>query len=294
MFPALSTPTNKNGELDEEGLRSEVRANIGWGAHGLAVSIIAGEFYKFSNGERLRTFDVAVDEAKGKVPVLAGVSHTGTEPAVMFAVHAQDIGADGVIIMPPFFGRNIPRSAVYDHIGIIASKVDLPVMVQDAEDHVNFHICPTMYMDLAEEYSNIVSVKIEGANTLDKIRDVKRIMGDRLIIFGGMAARLLFEEISLGADGNIPDACLTDMLVEAYNAIKTGKMEDARDIFSRYRLWVDFLSDHGASSAEVEKETLRLRGILKSSQTRWPHVPLGEQEKVELKGLLAKIGIIRG
>jgi len=294
MFPALSTPTNKNGELDEDGLRSEVRANISWGAHGLAASIIAGEFYKFSNGERLRTFDIVVGEAKGKVPVLIGVSHTGTEPAVMFAVHAQEIGADGIIVMPPFFGRNIPRSAVYDHIGIIASKVDLPVMVQDAEDHVNFHIYPTMYRDLAEEYSNIVSVKIEGTNTLDKIKDVKRLMGDKLIIFGGMAAKLLFEEISLGADGNIPDACLTDMLVEVYNDIISGKMGEAREVFSKYKVWVDFLGAHVSSSAEVEKETLRLRGILKSSQTRWPHVPLGDAEKIELKELLVKIGIVKG
>ena len=103
IFPALSTPTNEKGELDEESLRSEVSSNIEWGAHGLAVSIIAGEFYKFTESERLRAFEVVVDEANGRVPVLAGVSHSGTEVCIHLARYAKDIGVDGIVVLPPYF-----------------------------------------------------------------------------------------------------------------------------------------------------------------------------------------------
>lgn len=292
IFPALSTTTNEKGELDEYSLRSEIRFNIEWGAHGLAASILAGEFYKLTDKERLKIFDIVVDEAKGRVPVLVGVSHSGTEPAVGFAEHAKDIGADGVIVMPPYFGRGIDRSVIRRHFAAIARKVDLPIMIQDAEDAIGVHMCPMLYMSLLNEYSNIVSVKVEGVNTLEKISDIKKLLGDKLIIFGGMAARLIFQELALGADGNIPDACLTDLLVEVYNNIQSGNTERAKEAFARYKVWVQFLGNYPGASAEIEKETLRLRGAIKSSQTRGPNVPLEETEKARLRELLIGIGVI--
>jgi 4-hydroxy-tetrahydrodipicolinate synthase len=289
IFPALSTPTDRRGRLDEAGYRSMVRRNIDWGAHGLCASIIAGEFYKFTEEERMRVFEVAVDAASGEAPVLAGVSHTGTEPAVMLAKHAEDVGADGLVMMPPFFGRNMSRAMIFSHVGAVAARCGLPIMFQDAEDATGVNISPTLYMALAEEYSNVVSVKVEGSGTLDKVADTRRLLGDRLTIFGGMAARLMIQEMELGADGNIPDACLTDVLVGVYNYMRAGDARKAKEIFGRYKVWVDFLGAHAASSAEVEKETLRLRGVIKSSQTRAPNIPLGDEAKRELKELLKGI-----
>jgi len=292
MFPALSTVTNDKGELDEEGFRSEIRQNIEWGAHGLCPAIIAGEFYKFSEEERVKQFEITVDEANGKVPVLVGVTHTGTEPAVMLTKKAKDIGADGVIIMPPYFRRVEASLTLYEHFSTIAKRVDIPIMLQDAEDLTGVHMCPTLYARLAKEFDNIVSVKVEGALTLQKIADVRAVLGDKLIIFGGMAARLLMQELALGAAGNIPDACLTDLLVDVYESYKAGKVEKAQQIFSKYKVWVDFLSLHGNSNIEVEKETLRLRGVIKSSHAREPNIPMSKTDKVELKSLLEKIGLI--
>lgn len=291
IIPALSTPTNERGQLDEESLRSEVRFNIEWGSHALAPSIVAGEFYKFTDEERLKTFDIVVDEADGRIPVLVGVHHSGTEPAIRFAEHAKDIGTDGIIIMAPYYGRNLDQTVLQRHFGTVAERVDLPIMIQDTGVEPNMR--PKMYQVLAEEYSNVVSVKVEGANTLEKIVEIRELLGDRVTIIGGMAARLIFQELALGGDGNIPDACLTDLLVDIYNDIRSGKMEEAREVFARYKVWVDFLGSHPGASAEIEKETLRLRGVIKSSQTRGPNMPLGEVEKAKLKELLIKIGVVQ-
>lgn len=291
MVPALSTATDNRGEFDEESQRNQVRKNIEWGVHGLAPSIMAGEFYKFTDEERVRCYEVVIDEANGKVPVIAGVSHSGTEPAVRLALKAKDLGADGIIVMAPYFGRGVKRSVLQRHIGTVARRCDLPIMIQDAEDVVGTHMCTTLYMDLADEYSNIVSVKVEGANTLEKIRDINRLMGDRLIVFGGEAARTVFEEIELGAKGNIPDACLTDLLVSVYENILAKRMNEARSVFTRYKVWLDFLSANSYAAAEIEKETLRLRGVLKSSHTRGPNQPLGDGEKRNLRELLKSIRV---
>ncbi len=286
IIPALSTTTTTKGELDEQSLRALVRQNIKWGVHGLAVSIVAGEFYKFSDEERKRCFEIVVDEADGKCTVWAGISHMGTEPAIQLGRYAKNVGADGIVAMPALVGRDAGIGQE-EHFGTILERIDLPLMIQDAEDFSGVHIRTSLYAKLAKNYSNLVSVKVEGGDTLQKIEDIVGMPeASRFTVIGGMAARLLFEELERGARGNIPDSCLTDLLVSVYENYTTGRVAVARKMFARYRPWVDFLTLHSASSAEVEKETLRLRGIIKSSHTRSPHVSLAEDSKRELASMV--------
>jgi len=289
IIPALSTTTNQNGELDEGSLESLVRRNIEWGVDAVAVSIVAGEFYKFSDAERKRCFEIVVEAADGKVPVWAGISHMGTEPSVQLGRYVKDVGADGVIAMLPL-GPHVPAIAQQEHYSTILQKVDLPLMIQDAEDFSGTTVRTSLFSKLSKEYSNLVSVKVEGGDILQKIEDIVALPEARnFTVIGGMAARLLFEELERGAEGNIPDACLTDLLVSAYSEYKSGRKEDARRTFAKYKPWVDFLSLHPGSSAEIEKETLRLRGVIKTSQTRSPHVPLSEESKKELAEIIRRI-----
>jgi 4-hydroxy-tetrahydrodipicolinate synthase len=288
IVPALNTITNKNGELDEEDQRSHVEFNIRSRVHGVAVSIVAGEFYKFSDDERKRIFSIVVDQANGRVPVWAGVSHLGTVPALELARYAKDVGADGIILMPALVGKEATL-ALYEHFSAVLEKVDIPLMIQDAEDFNGIRMCATLYARLAREYDNLVSVKIEGGNTLEKIPDIKDTLGDRLSILGGMSAKFLLEELKLGARGNIPNLCLSDLLVEVFENYVGGKIDRAREIFTHYKPWVDFMTLHALSSSEVEKETLRLRGIVKSSHTRSPHIPLTEESKAELRDLMKSL-----
>jgi len=292
IVPALSTPVDENGALDEESLRSEVRWNIEKGAHLLAVSLMAGEFEKYTDAERIRCFEITVDEASGKVPVLAGVSHSGTDPAVYLAKRARDIGADGIVVLPPYFNNEKASLSLYDHFSTIASRVDLPVMIQDCEG-VGPYICPSLYAKLAEDFDNMVSVKIEGIRAWEKMLETRRILGDELAIFGGMAARNILQELRIGISGNIPDACLTDVLVDVYESFAAGDVKKAEDTFRRYSLWLDFLNLHRLSNIEVEKETLRLRGVIRSSFTRLPRGPLLDEETgAELKQILQNMSLI--
>jgi 4-hydroxy-tetrahydrodipicolinate synthase len=125
---------------------------------------------------------------------------------------------------------------------------------------------------------------------LQKIEDVVALPESRnFTVIGGMAARLLFEELDRGAQGNIPDACLTDLLVSVYNDYTTGKVDAARKTFAKYKPWVDFMTLHPGTSAEIEKETVRLRGVIRSSQTRSPRIPLDQESKKELAGVIERI-----
>lgn len=293
IVPSLHTITTSEGDLSEEDIRAQVRFNVECGVHGLAVGLGAGEFYKFSDEERKRLFKIVVDEANGKVPVLAGAWHTGTEPALMLAKYAKDIGADGLVLIPPFFKKVESTLYLYKHFSIIAAKVDLPIMIQDNEDTFGVHICASLCKKLAEENPNIYLVKVEGAGTLEKMKQIKELLQDKMIIFGGSAAKLFYEEMAVGARGNIPDACLPDLLVEVFNKYEKGDIEGSKKVYSRFKRWVDFLSLHPLQSAEIEKETLRLRGVIRSSHTRGPMVPLDEKDKLELRTILYEIGLIK-
>ena len=128
IIPAVSTLTNDSGDFDEESERSLVRASIDWGATGIAVSIIAGEFYKFTDGERKKSFEVVVDEANGKVPVWAGISHLGTASSIELGRLAKDAGVDGIIAQPALVGKEASL-ALHEHFSSIFSKIGLSVMI---------------------------------------------------------------------------------------------------------------------------------------------------------------------
>ena len=293
MIPSLHTITAADGSLNEEDIRSQVSFNMESGVHGFAVGLLAGEFFKFSDEERKKLFDIVIDEVNGKVPVLVGAWHTGTEPAIMLAKYAKDAGADGLILIPPFFRKIESTLYLYEHFSRIADNVDLPIMIQDAEDTFGVHICTTLCKKLANDCPNIYMIKIEGSGTLRKIKEIKELLDDKkMMVFGGMAAKFFFQEMELGAKGNIPDACLPDILVEMFDKYENGDINGARKAYNRYKPWVDFLFLHPMQGSEIEKETLKFRGIIKSTHMRGPKIDLSETDKLELKKILQDMNLI--
>ncbi len=293
IFPALSTPCDDSGALDEGSLREQVRWNIDKGTHGVIVSLMAGEFHKFSDQERMRTYEIVVKEARGKVPVLVGPSHSGTEVVIQLSQYAAEIGADGICVLPPFFNMHDGKAALclYDHYAAIASRVDLPLMIQDAENTAPY-MCASLFRRLATDLNNVVAVKLEGPRSFEKAKELKELAPD-VAIFGGMAALNMYEELRLGVAGNVPAACLTDVLVGVYELFVQDKVGEAETLFKRYKKWLNFLHLHSISNDEVEKETLRQRGIIRSSFTRLPHGPLlTAEDKAELNQVLAELGLL--
>ena len=293
IYPALSTPCDDTGALDEENLRNEVRWNIEKGAHGVIVSIMSGEFYKFSDAERMRAYEIVVDEARGEVPVLAGPSHSGTAVVIQLAQFAKEVGVDGIVVLPPYFNLQDGKASLslYDHYASIATRVDLPMMIQDCEGAAPY-MCTTLFWRLADDFGNIVAVKLEGPRSFDKALEMREMAPD-VVLFGGMAAVNMYEELKIGVAGNVPDACLTDVLVDVYENFVAGNVEEAERIFKKYKIWLNFLHLHRMSNYEVEKETLRQRRVIKSSYTRLPHGPLlSDEDKEELNQILRDLDLL--
>jgi len=292
IMPALCTITKADGELDDEEERALVRFCIECGVHGLAVSLIGGEFYKFTEEERERLYKIVIDEVNGKVPVFVGTSHSGTEVAIRLSKYAQDVGADGIIVLPPYFNKVEATLCLHQHFEAIMNSVDIPVMIQDSEDETGVYMTPTFYFELAEKYENFWAVKVEGYRIIDKILEIKRILNDKLIIFGGMGGKNLLKEMELGVKGNIPGASICDFLVKVYEEYQKGNIDKAKEVFLKLKPFFDFISIYGAAWIEIEKEALALRGVIKFTHSRRPRIALSEEGRKELRLVLEKLGLL--
>jgi 4-hydroxy-tetrahydrodipicolinate synthase len=292
IVPALATVMNKDGSIDEEGIRSVVRFNIEKGVHAFAVTIIAGEFYKLSDGERKRIYGIVIDETNGKVPVLAGTSHSGTEVTIELSRYAKDAGADGLVVMPPYFGKLEASLYVYEHFSRIAAAVDLPIMMQDAEDYSGVGFSTPLCAKLSKEFSNIFMAKVEGARALQKLVELRELTGDRMVLLGGQGAKVFLDELRLGAQGNIPSSSMPELLLEVFDRHRKGDGSGAARAFRKYRKWVDYLSLYPLHEMNLEKETLRLRGIIRSSHVRGPRQETTGEQTRDLKRILSDLRLL--
>jgi 4-hydroxy-tetrahydrodipicolinate synthase len=294
IFPSLPTIVTSSGEIDEAGQRRVVKFCIESRADGLACLLFAGEFYKFSDAERSRVAEIVVDEANGRVPVLVGISHSGTLPSIQLGLEAIDLGADGLIITPPYHANFVRESSlsIRTHYREVANKLDVPIMIQDYETKDGVHLSASDLERIARSYENIRYVKVEGGNHLKRIQEITELMGRRMRVFGGMAGRYLIDELALGTRGSVPGAEIVDRLTVVYRALKKGDEKLARATFETLLPYLNFLIQHFDSFVSAEKEILKIRGVIISSAVREPAVHLDKPAIAKLRGILEKIDLM--
>ena len=159
IYPALVTPFTDDGkQVDEERLRSLVDYCIELGVNGLVPCGTTGEFVNLTLEERKRVIKVVVDEANGKVPVVAGTGATGTNEALEMVKYAKDVGADAALIVTPFYLKPTNRG-IYQHYYTIATSVDFPIIMYNIPQCTGVWLTWQMVEDLAE-IPNIVGLSL--------------------------------------------------------------------------------------------------------------------------------------
>ncbi|GAH07515.1 unnamed protein product, partial [marine sediment metagenome] len=168
---AMVTPFDKDGKIDEEGLRENVKFQIKNGTHGLVPVGTTGECATLSYDEHNHVIKVVVDAAKGKVPVLAGTGSNSTWEAIMLTKHAKEVGADGALLVVPYYNRPT-QAGLYQHYKRLAEEVDLPQVIYNIPSRTGVNMRPETMAKLAK-LKNVVGVK-EASGDLEQ---VARIIG---------------------------------------------------------------------------------------------------------------------
>jgi len=160
-MPALITPF-RNGDVDEAAFRRLVSWQIGQGSHGLVPAGTTGESATLSHEEHMRVVEICVDEAGGRVPVIAGAGSNSTAEAIALTRFAKEVGADAVLSVAPYYNKPT-QEGIFRHFAAIAEAVDIPIVIYNIPGRSVVEISVETMERLAS-IANIVGVKDATAN----------------------------------------------------------------------------------------------------------------------------------
>ena len=167
-MPALITPFS-NGEVDEAAFRRHVSWQIAEGSHGLVPAGTTGESATLSHEEHMRVVEICVEEAKGRVPVIAGAGSNSTAEAISLTHHAKAVGADAVLSVAPYYNKPT-QEGMYRHFAAIADAVDIPIVIYNIPGRSVVEISVET-MGRLSRIANIVGVKDATANLARPTRE---------------------------------------------------------------------------------------------------------------------------
>ena len=284
-FTALVTPF-KNGKIDEEAYRAFIEWQIEQGIHGLIPLGSTGEFLSMTPDERRQVIEVCVAEARGRVPVLIGTGAEWTRDAVALAREAETMGADGVMVIPPFYSSPT-EDELFEHYRRIGEAISLPIMIYNNPATANVDLLPKTVARLSE-IDNVLYIK-ESTLEVTRVRDIVELCGDRMTVFAGI---LGYESFWLGAQGwvavcsnLIPQESARLFELVADHSDRDGALALYRRILPIVR-WVG-----GHRYVAASKAGLAMMG-LPVGDPRAPRLPMPQSDVAELRAVLAAHGLV--
>ncbi|MDX8550727.1 4-hydroxy-tetrahydrodipicolinate synthase [Methanospirillum sp. J.3.6.1-F.2.7.3] len=285
VFPALITPFQRNHgrNLDLDGLRSNIAHLVAAGVHGVVPCGSTGESATLSFAEHEQVVEVTIDEAGGKVPVLAGTGSNNTSEALRFTRAAKDAGADGVLVISPYYNKP-NRSGLVKHYTALAD-CDIPVVVYNVPGRTGQNVTPDVIAELAK-HPNIVGVK-EASGDVGQISSIIELTKDEDFSVISGDDNLTLPILALGGKGVISVAAnlYPKPMIEMYDAVQNGDYQTARDIHYTYSLL--FRSMFIESNPIPVKKAAELLGMA-AGPLRLPLDEASEQTTAKLKEVLSR------
>lgn len=288
VIPALVTPFTRDDEVDEKALRRLIRYVLENGVHGVMTTGGNGEFPHLLMEERRRVLEVSVDEVNGRVPLIACTSACSVKEAVSLGRHAEDSGADALILVPPYYFK-LPEESILDFYRRIAEAVELPMIVYNNPAYTGHNISPALMGRIAE-IPGIVGLKQSNPD-ISQTLEIVRSLGGRISVLTGIDSQL-FPVLSIGGRGVFSTAAcvMPRQMVELYEAFKRGDFEEARRLHMRIQVLNRFFEYEPGYVAPC-KEALAILG-LPCGTVRAPLPSLKERERGELREALRLVGLL--
>ena len=193
----LATPFTSGGRsIDTDALRRLVDWQIESGSHGLIPLGSTGEFLSVSDDERRQVVETVVEAANGRVPVLIGTADEWTDKAVRYSAEAQEIGADGLMIISPYYSSPT-EDELFEHFRRISDAVSIPIMVYNNPNTANVDLRPEFVARLGT-LENVRYIK-ESSGDISRVREIHRI-SDSVSVFAGYHP---FESLAADAKGYV-------------------------------------------------------------------------------------------
>lgn len=283
VFSIPVTPFTDTGALDVESLERLIAFCLEAGAHGLVAPVNASEFWTLSDQERKVVAETLVRHVAGKIPVVIGVAAGSAPVAVELARHAESIGADAVIAMPPHT-RTASVDAIFAYYRALSEALSIPIFIQNHDAPGGTRMSAEFVARLVRELPHVDWVKEETWPPGHAIAAEIELSGPKLRgVMGGIAGRYLMDEYRRGACGTMPACEVTDVHVQVWDALEAGQLRQARDLFNRLLPLLNF----EALAPGVYNTILTRRGVIQSDYLRhFGGNPLDADDRYELDVIL--------
>ena len=284
----MVTPFTEDGAaIDEKALRSLVEWQIEQGAPGLIPLGSTGEFLSVSEDERNQVVETIVNQAAGRVPVIIGTADEWTAKAVRYSKEAERLGADGVMVVPPYYSSPT-EDELFEHYRQISEAISIPVMVYNNPNTANVDLLPPFLARLTQ-LDNVRYVK-ESSGDIARTREIDQLSEGRMTVFAGYHA---YDTIRLGAKGwvSVCGNIVPRLSADVYD-LTAGKKDTAegRNVYQRLLPLLDAIS--GDLYVSATKAAMALIGMPVGGP-RLPRLPLPETKIAGLKQVLSELGALK-
>jgi len=227
VLPAIITPFKRNSAmgLDVQGLEHNIGFLLSCGIHGIVPCGSTGESATLTFEEHEKVIEIAVDKVNGRIPVLAGTGSNNTAEAVRLTKAAKDIGADGVLVISPYYNKP-NRSGLIKHYTKLAD-LDVPVVMYNVPGRTGQNLEPDLVAELAR-HPNIVAIKEASGNIGQISRIIEETQDEDFVVISG-DDNITLPIMALGGAGVISVAANVDpkRMVAMYEAMKQGDYQKA-------------------------------------------------------------------
>lgn len=275
------TPFDENEKVDIPLFKHLVERLITSGSHGIAPLGSTGVMPYLSDEEKEEVTEATLQQVKGRIPTLVGVSNLTTEKTIHHAQFAEKAGADAVMIIPMSYWK-LTDDEIVAHYDAVAGKISIPIMAYNNPATSGVDMSPALLKRLLE-IPNVTMIK-ESTGDIQRMHYLRRELGEDVAFYNG-SNPLALAAFSAGARGWCTAApnLIPELNISLYNAVEEGDLEKAKTIFYQQFDLLKFIVNKGLPRAV--KSGLNILGE-DGGNLRSPLKPLHEKETEELKNII--------
>ena len=286
-FTVMVTPFTEDGsKIDYSTLRRFVDWQISNGVPGLIPLGSTGEFLSITDEERREIVTTIIQQVDGRVPVLVGTADEWTDKAVRYSREAEELGASGVMVVPPYYASPT-ADELYAHYQRISDAISIPIMVYNNPNTANVDLTPDLLARLSQ-IENVDYVK-ESSGDVSRIREIDRLSEGRMTVFAGYHA---FDSFLLGANGYV-SVCgniVPQLSSDLYKlVIEESDVASGRELYHRLLPLLDAIS--GDLYVSATKAALELVGM-PVGIPRMPRLRVPESHQIKIEEVLRELGVL--
>ena len=285
IWPVAPTPFHDDGTVDIEGMKRVLDCLIDQGADGICILANFSEQFLISDAEREMLARTSIEHVAGRIPIIVTISHFATKIAVERAQFAKDLGADIVMMMPPYHGALLKGNAqqTFEQFKAVG-EVGIPIMVQDAPLS-GVELPVPLLLRMAHEIEMVKLFKIECPRAANKLRILISEGGAAIEApFDGEEAITLLADLDAGATGSMTSGLIVDQIKPIITHHLAGRTNEAIEAYARVAMVINH--ENRQCGWQSCKAAMVEGGVIKSEYCRHPIEPLHPSIRSRLLDLL--------